>query len=140
MSTEKQMWAALQPYMKRAKLDPHRVENRVSVGMPDVNYLHGWLELKNADEFQRIGTLALKHPPTPEQKVWLERRHNLGGVVFLCLRVGRKWWLIEGDKVKELWPNKNSRPTKEQIKYWSVCEGDKPADIADFLVGYGNGA
>lgn len=139
MSTEKQMWVTLQPHLKREGLDPHRIENRVGIGTPDVNYLFGWIELKHSDGMQTTGTLALKHPPTPEQKVWLGRRSTLGMPAFLCLRVGRIWRLFDGDKVQKVWKDRYARPTEKDLDAHSIFKTNKPAELAKFLARYGSG-
>jgi hypothetical protein len=52
-------WDSLRPRMVALNLDPQRVENSLDNGTPDVNYTHGWLELKYLDAWpRRPGTLV----------------------------------------------------------------------------------
>lgn len=133
MPDEKGMWQALRPHMERAGLDPVRVENPALPGTPDVNYIEGWLELKHADQWPaRGGPLRLKHPPTPEQKVWLFRRWHAGGAAFLLLRVGQEWFLFRGFRAREVWKD---HPTEAVIRRMSITF-KSPAEVAEWLAAY----
>ena len=73
------------------------VENSIMPGTPDVNFVGGWIELKQADEWPvRDGPLRLPHY-TPQQKMWHKARHIAGGNVYVLLQVGREWLLFDGD-------------------------------------------
>jgi len=87
------MWNALRPELKG--LDPVRIESHISSGVPDVNYVHGWIELKFKDSWpKRERTpLRLEHF-TKEQRTWLRKRAAAGGRVFLLLKVGLNEWLL----------------------------------------------
>ena len=73
-------------------LDAISVENPVHPGTPDVNYVHGWIELKALPVWPAKPTspVRLDHF-RPEQKVWIARRIRHGGRVDLLLRVDREW-------------------------------------------------
>lgn len=92
------MWEALRPRMK--PLDACRVESReTGSGIPDVNYVAGWMELKAADRWPpRGGPLRVYHF-TPEQRNWLSRREWAGGKAFLMLKVGKSEWLLFAGRV-----------------------------------------
>lgn len=125
------MWSALRPYMVACGLDPVRVENPAMPGTPDVNYIEGWIELKHADRWPpRGGPLHLKHPPTPEQKVWLYRRHNSGGNAHLLLRVGSEWFLFLGPTVREVWA---TPPTEATIRQRAMFIFDRPLEVAEYF-------
>jgi len=98
MSSEAQMWKDhVRPVLYTAMLDPHRIENAVALGMPDVNYLYGWIELKHKHEWPKRDDTPLRLTHfTPEQKTWLYRRHHLGGRAFLLLRVKNEFLLFDG--------------------------------------------
>lgn len=80
--------------MLLARLDPVRVENPACPGTPDVNYLHGWVELKYAERWPpKGGPLRLDHF-TKQQRVWHVRRTHAGGRSFVLLKVGETEWLL----------------------------------------------
>jgi len=87
------MWEALRPVMK--PLDPVRIESRdTGSGIPDVNYIEGWMELKAVGRWPpRGGPLRVDHFTT-EQRTWLTRRNLAGGKAFLMLKVGKDEWLL----------------------------------------------
>lgn len=85
--------------LRRNHLDPQRVEDAVRMGVPDINYLHGWIELKVSPGWPKRADsrLPLEHF-TPAQRVWLVRRCRYGGKAFVLLRVGaREYLLFRGD-------------------------------------------
>lgn len=94
MAVDGGMWQPLRPVMVRAGLDPCRIESPISSGVPDVNYTHGWVELKYSPQWPpRGGPLRIDHF-TPAQRGWLTAREKAGGRAFLMLKVGRKEWLL----------------------------------------------
>lgn len=98
MASEKQMWTDdVAPVMKAFRLDPIRIENSVRLGTPDVNYIHGWIELKTkaAWPVRETTPLRIEHF-SPQQRVWLRRRWLSGGHAWLLLRVGREFLLFDG--------------------------------------------
>lgn len=92
------MWRDhVRPLLASAMLDPHRIENSVALGMPDVNYLYGWIELKTKHEWPKREDTPLRIDHfTPEQRTWLFRRTRMGGRAFLLLRVGKEFMLFDG--------------------------------------------
>ena len=104
--SESQTWADFRPVVKY--LDPQRIEDRVSLGIPDVDLAIGNIELKFLAEWpKRPGTLIRIPHFTPEQRGWLIRRCQacrLAGLrinAWLLLRVGmvdpNEWLLFNGD-------------------------------------------
>lgn len=74
------------------------VENPACPGTPDVYYMHGWVELKEADEWPvRPSTpLRLKHF-TKQQRLWARTHILKGGVSTVLLKVGKlEWFLLDG--------------------------------------------
>ena len=81
MTTEQAFWSWLGP--KLAKV-PHsefeRVENKVGIGTPDLNYTvpgkHGWIELKSHEQanLTERSKVYLKHKFSPVQLDWLKTR------------------------------------------------------------------
>lgn len=98
MSSESQTWHDhVRPVLQAHRLDPVRIENAVSIGVPDVNYKDGWIELKYAASWPRRDKTPLRLPHfTPQQRVWLRRRWRLGGRAFLLLRVVDEFMLFDG--------------------------------------------
>ena len=95
------MWKTLGAFMRKAGLDPVRIENSLELGTPDVNYTGGWLELKFAREWpRRGGPLKLAHF-TPQQNAWIVRRVHAGGVVAVVLKVGKEWYALPGGPVTQ---------------------------------------
>lgn len=94
---ESSMWRSVRPVLVDANLDPHRIENAALCGTPDVNYLHGWVELKFKKEWPKRKTTPVRIPHfTQQQRNFLMKRHNLGGKAFLLLRVEDEWLLFDG--------------------------------------------
>jgi len=77
------------------KWDAISVENRVYPGTPDVNHVHGWIELKWLRSWPKNSETVVEIDHfTQEQKVWLRRRWRRGGTVYLLLQVRREWLLF----------------------------------------------
>ena len=90
--SEAAMWDAIRPVLK--ELDPVRIESHMTVGVPDVNYSHGWIELKYMDRWPpRGGPLRVDHF-TAAQRAWHVRRRKAGGRSFVLLKVGTSEWLL----------------------------------------------
>jgi hypothetical protein len=88
------MWNTIRPHL--ACLDPQRVESPCSPGIPDVEFIGGWMELKEI-ALPRRKVPILKVPKyTQEQRVWATRRTTHGGRVFFLLKVGHYWCLFTG--------------------------------------------
>lgn len=96
--TESTFWAGIRP-----KLLPYgdleRIENRVNIGTPDVNYcllrVEGWIELKYKDEWPVREATPFRLPHfTIEQLLWQERRHRAGGRVCLLAQVGIDYMIL----------------------------------------------
>ena len=73
-------------------------------GVPDVECLLGWIELKHLPRFPaRAGTPVRVPHFTREQRGWLRRRWRAGGHAYLLLGVGTRddktaqWFLFQGD-------------------------------------------
>src|SRR5579864_5013992 len=96
---ERSMWGSLQPRLAALGLDPVRIENALNRGTPDVNYTHGWIELKSVERWPVHANHPLRLPALmerPEQVAWLTRRWAAGGAAWLMLRVGRDLLLFSG--------------------------------------------
>jgi hypothetical protein len=83
-------------------LDPVRVENLVHPGTPDINFNHGWIELKEVVAWpSKPWHLRIPHF-TIQQKIWLRRRVKHGGRAYLLLKVASEWLLFSGERAADL--------------------------------------
>lgn len=70
---ESDSWALLRPAL--SGLDPQRLEAWNKLGVPDVNFIFGWIELKHMAAWpMRESTLISIRHFRPEQRAWLTRR------------------------------------------------------------------
>ena len=93
------MWEGLRPVLQGLGLDPHRIENGVCVGMPDVNYTRGFIELKYLDAWPMRVTTPVRFPKLeqrPQQVAWMTQRWLSGGPVYLMVRVYRQLMMFTG--------------------------------------------
>ena len=114
--SESSMWDTVR--VKLRGFDPVRVENVVDNGTPDVDTIHGWIELKHKDAWpKRPGTpLRLPHF-TPQQRTWLFRRVLSGGRAFLLLKVANDWLLFDGAVASRILGGK----TKDELIAFSLA-------------------
>lgn len=99
MTLESTLWSYIRDHVKGP--DYVRVENSVGPGTPDVNYSYrgyeGWMELKYRSTFPRIGHAAFGDDGlNPGQRVWIRRRVELGGVVWIVAGVVEDVYFIPG--------------------------------------------
>ena len=93
-----------QEVLKRIKvLDPQPVENPISPGCPDVEYVGGWIELKYLDKYPARMYISVIRVPhfTDIQRYWIKKRVRAGGTVFLMIRIVNDWFLLPGKKAAE---------------------------------------
>jgi hypothetical protein len=94
---EQAAWDSLRPVMQGCGLDPHRVENIVGAGTPDVDYAGGNIELKALTTWpKRPGTPISIPEFTGEQAGWLGRRWEAGGLSWLAVRNNPAWYFFDG--------------------------------------------
>lgn len=78
------------------------IESPLESGVPDVNFLSGWIELKHLETWPvREDTIVQPRHFTPEQRLWLTKRCTAGGSAWLLLRVRREWCLVWGAAAAE---------------------------------------
>lgn len=83
-------------------LDAISVENAARAGTPDVNYVEGWIELKQLGRWPRdADAVVLCRHFRVGQRVWIKRRARAGGRVHVLLQVGRDWLLLPGREAAE---------------------------------------
>ncbi len=134
MTPEQSAWASIQPHLARAGLDPHRVENVLSPGHPDVDYTHGVIELKalacwpvRPETYVRVETL------TGEQVAFLCRRWRAGGRAFLLARVDRDWFLFDGDTARQVREGLTQSEWRAQSLWWGRVNAASVAQLASWL-------
>jgi hypothetical protein len=96
---EASLYESLRPRLQALGLDPHRVENVLARGTPDINYSGGWIELKHVPRWPVYATTPVRIPSLvdrPEQAAWLTRRWLAGGPAWLLVRVDRQLLLVSG--------------------------------------------
>lgn len=94
---ESKAWEEIRPVFLANGLDPVRVENSISEGLPDINYVHGWVELKHVPRFPVRPTTTVKcRHFTKEQRAFLKRREANGGKAFLLIKIEDYWALFKG--------------------------------------------
>ena len=78
-------------------LDAMAVENPARPGTADVNYIEGWIELKQLRRWPRSPSdiVPCGHF-RPGQRVWIRRRARKGGRVHVLLQVHADWLLLPG--------------------------------------------
>lgn len=96
------------------------VENACGVGTPDVNYAHGWIELKALPTAPVRPTTPVRLPHfTNVQKIWLMKRAEAGGHACVLLMVGEEWFKISaGTAVAHLGKVPISQLRNLAANYW----------------------
>jgi len=126
--------------IKRAsKLDAVAIESPMTgLGIPDVNYICGWIECKALPKWPvNCDTRPVKfpHPWTKEQQVWGYRREKAGGICLVCVKVSDTWFFFSATtlKVNKLWDNM-TRPQMHECAL-KVFERSLPQkELCDFLI------
>lgn len=97
-------WALTRPSL--SGLDPQRLESWNKLGLPDVNCLYGWIELKHMHAWPARETTLVKIAHfRPEQRAWLARRsycnrklgHPIGSWFLLHVSDCNEMILLPGD-------------------------------------------
>lgn len=134
MASESTMWEALRGLIRT--LDPIRIEDKLGLGVPDVNFTRGWIELKYMHEWPvREGTEVKIDHFTPEQRAWILRRTSRpGGRVYLILKVGEfDWLLFDGRTAAKYLGNTTKRELyKVALDTWT--QQPKAEDLIKWLV------
>jgi hypothetical protein len=112
-------------------LDGIAVENPACPGTPDVYYLNGWIELKEADNWPARPDTPLRLPHfKPHQRAWAIRHIHKGGICSMLLKVGKfEWYLLDG----LFSANRLGNVTREEIRTASLEVFDKGLDSERFL-------
>jgi hypothetical protein len=106
-----------------------RVENRVNVGTPDVNYAllagrgEGWIELKHLDAWPaRAETIVRLDHVTTQQRNWWRERARAGGNVFVMLRVGHTYAVFRGEVAADVLGTSTAAELQSRASLWHTGE------------------
>jgi hypothetical protein len=87
---------ALKPFDARA------IENPLRGGTPDVNYTHGWIELKWLRSWPKREETPIRLPHFHVgQRLWLKQRWRCRGLAFLLLQCNKEWLLFRAPEAAE---------------------------------------
>lgn len=89
----KKIMAALGSY------HPVRIEDMYSSGIPDINFVGGWIEDKYippARAPKNHDTIVRLEHYTPKQRAWHMRRSHAGGRIYVALMIGDAFFLFDG--------------------------------------------
>jgi hypothetical protein len=112
-------------------LDAMRVENPCHPGTPDINYIGGWIELKQVDAWPKKETTPLRLPHfSKQQRIWLTRRWAKGGDAWVLLQVAKEYFLFEGPVAAKHLGEAN-RDNLYKIAYATFTS----KELNDFLLG-----
>lgn len=77
-------------------LDAQPIEVKGRKGVPDLEHIYGWIELKFKPKWPKFlkADTIIKFPHKLEvsQQRWLERRVRRGGAAVLCAKVDKDWF------------------------------------------------
>ncbi len=100
------------------------VENPCQPGTPDVNYVGGWIELKQVKGWARGHLPAIPHY-TKQQRIWLRRRWEAGGVALFVLQIGKEWLVFPGDIASALESGQMEKfVRKAALRSWEKWPGN----------------
>lgn len=125
--------------------DAVSVENPACPGTADVNFIGGWMELKYAQDWpaREETTVRIEHF-TPQQRVWLRRRHhnlkkcsNPEGI-WLCLQVSktRDWLVFDGESASKHVGKEGYN--KAALLELAVFVGKSADEVAAYITGKDN--
>ncbi len=79
-------------------LDGQPVENPISPGCPDIEYVGGWIELKYLEHYPKRKYITVIRVPHFKdiQRHWIKKRTRAGGTVYVLIRVEDDWFLLPG--------------------------------------------
>lgn len=80
-----------------AAYDPHRVENSVGPGTPDIEYIGGHIESKQMPRWPKRPNSILRVPHyTPQQRAWHVGRCVSGGRCHVVIEVASDVFVFDG--------------------------------------------
>lgn len=77
-------------------LDAQPIEVKGRNGVPDVEHIYGWIEMKYRPKWPKYmkadTVLKWPHKLSVPQRNWLQRRVNRGGAAVLCGKIDKDWF------------------------------------------------
>jgi hypothetical protein len=140
MGAESGTRANLVKILCRLKLDAFAVENPARPGTPDVNYLHGWIEVKRTKKWpKRAETpVRLDHGLNQAQKVWIKRREKVGGTVYVFLHLDRDLLLFRGGDAVDHLGSANAAELRElaifAVRGWKAVADELKSLLCPSLI------
>lgn len=93
--SEANMWKTLRKHFIAAELDPHRIESSTKSGIPDVNIVSGWIELKYIPRVPVRPDSKVRFPGfSIEQRNWLVKRSRSGGLCWVLVKVEKVGFFV----------------------------------------------
>jgi hypothetical protein len=127
--------------MNKRGFDATSVENPACPGTPDVQHIDGWLELKFREEWPKRPdtTVRIEHF-TPQQRVWLLRRHMAcrargtdHGIAYLLLYVAetREHLLFDAKTASRRVARDGA--TQAKLREWALLTTKDLQEILDYV-------
>jgi len=115
-------------------VDGRSIEAKSDDGVPDWNYVNGWIELKLVARWPvRGGPLRLPHPArVKRQAIWALRRWRAGGKAHLLLVVGEEWLVLDAPTFFDLALHGSTREhlLARAVRHWPRLD---EGEMLDFL-------
>ncbi len=101
--SENSFWRTLATNMARCKgwREATRHEDKLQLGIADLSFvskngLHGWMELKKVHEWPKRDSTIVRIPHyTDHQRIWLKKKGEAGGNVWLLVKISRDVLLFD---------------------------------------------
>jgi hypothetical protein len=108
--SETAMWSTMRMQMGKNKYwrEATRHEDKLQEGIADVSYIsskgfHGWIELKKIKEWpKRKSTIVKIDHYTDDQRRFLKRKGEAGGLTWLFLQVNRDYLLFNWSAAQDV--------------------------------------
>lgn len=101
------------------RLDAIPCENVAKPGTQDVNYNHGWIELKVLPDWPaRSDTVVRIDKLTPQQRVRNRLRWEAGGAAWIFIKIGSDHILFRGCDAKVLGTLTKAEMIGLSVRYW----------------------
>jgi len=108
------------------------VENPALPGTPDVNYIDGWIELKQLPRWPANSPIVKVRHFTAQQRLFMRLHSAKNGRCWVLLRVKLEWLLFDGAWAAEhLGKVSKADLRNNAVKYWP--QGFRGKELLSFL-------